>query len=205
MSLPHARPVRVTGLGGLTLALPLLITGCADMATDIGLMSKTQSRPPEAERQPPVTSSGRPAAVLSIHARTAYPGACRYGMTLTNNLPYMITDLSFRLTAIIDGNVPFDNQSKSFSQLRPTGQQYREITFQGVTCDQIKRIEVSDPGRCTLDKLNRFTANPGDCAKFTDVADGRLVHVVKVANPTRRPAPTSTEQGPVVPEHGPQP
>jgi hypothetical protein len=53
------------------------------------------------------------------------------------------------------------------------------MTFQQVTCDEIDRIEVSDPGRCTLGELNPFTAEAGDCAKFTDVADSRLVNMVK--------------------------
>ncbi|HYN76326.1 MAG TPA: hypothetical protein VES73_00855 [Lamprocystis sp. (in: g-proteobacteria)] len=185
MSVSPRRPSPVFLLGGLTLAPLLLLGGCAgvatDMATDMGIKSKT---PPtiqaELERQPPVTSSGRAAAVLSLHTRKSFTSACKYGLTLTNNLPFKITDLSFRLTAIIDGNVPFDNQTKSFSQLRPSQQQYREITFQGVSCDQIRRIEVSDPGRCTVDALNRFNSNPGDCAKFSDLAPSRLVNIVNV-------------------------
>ena len=148
----------------------------------MGIKSKTPATiQADLERQPPVTSSGRAAAVLSLHTRKSFANACKYGLTLTNNLPFKITDLSFRVTAIIDGNVPFDSQTKNFSQMRPSEQQYREITFQGVTCNQIKRIEVADPGRCTLDTLNRFNANPGDCAKFSDLATSRLVNIVKVA------------------------
>jgi hypothetical protein len=146
----------------------------------MGMKSKTPSTiAADTRRLPPVTSTGRPAAVMSVHMRKSFQNACKFGVTLTNDLPYKVTDLTFRLTAVIKGNVPFDTQTKSFSQLRPSDQQYREITFQGVECDEIDRIEVSDPGRCTVDTLNRFNSNAGDCAKFSDMASGGVVSVVK--------------------------
>ena len=178
MSVTRSRHPAV--LGGLTLAATLLAAGCADMATDIGLMAKAPAAPPPQEdRTAPVTTTDRAAAVVSFHTRKAYDNACKYGITLTNNLPYKITDLTFRFTAIINGDVPFDNQSKNFYELRPSEQQYRELTFQGVRCNQINRIEVTDPGRCILDNLNRFSAAPGDCAKYSEIAPSRLVNVVK--------------------------
>lgn len=163
----------------LSLASLLLITGCAEMATDIGIKSSVPSTiQAKEDRFPAVTTSGRAAAVVSFHTRKSFENACKYGITLTNNLPFKITDLSYRFTAIIQGSVPYDSQTKNFSQLRPSEQQYRELTFQGVRCDQIDRIEVADPGRCTLDDLNRFNAAPGDCSKFSDLATSRLVSVV---------------------------
>jgi hypothetical protein len=182
MSVVLANPSTALVLGAPGLMLLLLTAGCADMATDIGLMSKAPAAaPPDLEQHPPVTRGTRPAAVLSVHTRKSFPNACKFGITLTNNLPYKISELSFRLTPIIDGNVPYDTQTKSFSELRPSEQSYREITFQGLQCQQISRIEVADPGRCTLDTLNRFNTAPGDCAKFSEVADSRLVPVVKQA------------------------
>jgi hypothetical protein len=178
--------------GGLMLAAALLTAGCADMATDLGIMSKAPpATPVDQKRQPPVTQSGRPAAVLSVHNRRSFPDACQYGITVTNNLPFKITSLSFRISAIINGDVAFDTQTKEFSQFRPSEQLYREITFQGVKCDQIRRLEVSDPGRCTLDTLNRFNTRPGDCAKFSDLAQSSLVSVVKTNKP-QAPTPPST-------------
>jgi hypothetical protein len=172
------------------LALLLVVGGCADMATDLGLERKTPATiAADARNDPAVTTVGRPVAVLSIHTRKAYPNACKYGMTLTNNLPYKITTLSFRLTAVVAGDAPFDTQTKDFSQLGPGEQDYREMTFQGVKCSQITRIEVTDPGRCTMDKLNRFNSSPGDCARFTEVTGGSLVSVVKKAQAPGAPGP----------------
>lgn len=182
MSVVRANPSAAGVLRALGLMVLLSTGGCADMATDMGLVAKAPAAaPPDLQQHPPVTHGTRPAAVLSIHTRKAFPNACKYGITLTNNLPYKISELSFRLTAIIDGNVPYDTQTKSFSELRPSEQTYRDITFQGLQCKQISRIEVTDPGRCTLDTLNRFNSAPGDCAKYSEAADSRLVTVVKPA------------------------
>lgn len=174
-------PVRTIAPAALTaVLLASALGGCADMATDLGLDGNPQATiEAEMERVPVVTQSGRSAAVLSVHMRRAYANACKFGMTLTNNLPFKITDLTFRMTGIINGSVPYDTQNKNFYEIRPGEQQYREITFQGVTCAELDRIEVTDPGRCVLGELNRFSAEPGDCAKFSDVAESRLVNIVK--------------------------
>lgn len=157
----------------------VLAAGCADMATDIGIGSKGPATvAPKVERLEPVTQTGRPAAVLSVHMRKSYQNACKLGMTLTNNLPYKITAISYRLTAVVKGDVPFDTQSKSFNEVLPGERQYRELTFQRIRCEEIERLEVADPGRCNMAELNRFNTEPGDCAKFTDLASGRLVSLV---------------------------
>ncbi len=169
---------RLAAIGAATSILA--VAGCADLATDLGAKSSAPATiAPKVEKVTPVTKTGRAAAVLSVHMRKSYQNACKYGMTLTNNLPFKITNLTLRMTAVINGNVPFETQNKNFYELPPGEQQYREMTFQGVTCGEIDRIEVSDPGRCALGDLNRFNAEPGDCQKFSDVADSRLVKVVK--------------------------
>lgn len=99
--------------------------------------------------------------------------------TLTNNLPHKITNFSYRVTAYVNGTVLHSQVTRHFFELKPTEQQYRDMTFHQITCDQIDRLEISDPGRCSVGKLNRFSAEPGDCAKFTDVAPSSLVNVVK--------------------------
>jgi hypothetical protein len=179
MSILQPSPLRVIPLGlGAGLAI-MLAAGCADVATDMGIYSSgPPTVAPTVDKIPPVTQSGRNAAVLSVHMRKSYKSACKYGLTLTNNLPFKITALAYRITAIIKGDVPFDTQNKSFSGVLPGERQYRELTFQGVTCEEINRLEVVDPGRCNLGDLNRFNAEPGDCAKFSDLPSSRLVNVV---------------------------
>jgi len=156
----------------------VLSAGCSEMAADIGMESSAPATiQAQVERSEPVRKTGRPAAVLSVHLRKSYENACKYGMTLTNDLPFKITNLTFRFTAYIKGGVPYDTQNKNFYELRPTESQYRELTFQGVSCSEIERIAVSDPGRCAMGKLNRFTAEAGDCRKFSDIASTSLVRI----------------------------
>lgn len=157
----------------------LAVAGCGDIATDVGLRPSTPPTvAPDVQRVEPVTQSGRPAAVLSVHMRKAYQDACKFGLTMTNNLPFKITALTYRITAIVNGDVPYDTQNKSFNEVRPGERQYRELTFQRVRCDEIDRLELTDPGRCNLSDLNRFNAGPGDCAKFSDVPRSPVVTVV---------------------------
>lgn len=140
---------------------------------------KVNPNAPKLTKVAPITDTGRQAAVFSVNVRKSFPDACLFGITLTNNLPYKITNLSYRVAAYINGNVFHSQVTRNFFELKPTEQQYRDVTFHQVTCDQIDRLEISDPGRCSLGKLNRFSAEPGDCAKFTDVAPTSVVDVVK--------------------------
>jgi len=134
---------------------------------------------PKLTKVAPVTDTGRQAAVFSVNVRKSFPDACLFGITLTNNLPYKITNLSYRVAAYINGDVFHSRVTRNFFELKPTEQQYRDVTFNQITCDQIDRLEISDPGRCSVGKLNRFSAEPGDCAKFTDVGPTSVVNVVK--------------------------
>lgn len=156
----------------------MLGAGCSDLATDVGLGSRAPATvQAKVERIDPVTQSGRKAAVLSLHMRKSYQDACKYGLTLTNNLPEKITNLTFRFQAYIQGGVAYQAQTKNFYEIRPTEHQYREMTFQQVSCDQIERLEVTDPGRCAVAEMNRYSSNPGDCKKFTDIASSSLARI----------------------------
>jgi hypothetical protein len=183
--MPSSLPNRSRRLGRLASSMAaalcslLAVGGCSDLATDMGMSSSAPATvAPTVERKEPVTRSSRPAAVLSVHMRKSYPNACKLGITLTNNLPNKIVAISYRMTGVIRGDVGFDTQMKSFGELAPSESQYRELTFQGVRCEDLVRLEVSDPGRCNVGELNRFNAEPGACAKLTDLASGGLLSMV---------------------------
>jgi hypothetical protein len=129
----------------------------------------------------PVTSTGRSAAVLSAHRKERLPNGCRYGLTLTNNLTFPITDIGFRFIAHRDDGTVFQGITRSFYGVLPTQQLYREVTF-NVPCEEIDYIEVTDPGHCIVGELTRRSAEPGDCIRLVDVPPGPLVRLVK--NPT---------------------
>jgi hypothetical protein len=156
--------------------LSVALAGCTTPGT------KPRSDPNAAvvERVDPVLDLGTGKAVLSLHKRKAFPDACTYGITLTNNLREDIVNIAFRFTAYIDGNIRSQYQTKSFFGIRPTERKYNEMTFQQIRCDQIDRLELTDPGRCAIGKtVTRFTTGPGDCVRYVDIAPNPYVNLTR--------------------------
>lgn len=154
----------------------LLVSGCAPP----GMVEENAPGRPKSERMEPITNTGSQAAVLSLHKRTNFENACTYGMTLTNNLPQKITNISFRFDAYIRGGVFYQHETKNFWELDPTDRQYRDMTFTRIKCDEIEYIEVHDPGRCAIGRtLTRFSSQPGDCIRYVDIASTPYVRLIK--------------------------
>jgi hypothetical protein len=174
--------------------------GCAtdDFQRAVGLDTTPPENPnaPKITRTEPVTSTGRRAVVISIHMKKEFPDACMLGMTFTNNLDIKVTNLSVRLTAYINGNVKYDAITRNFTEVKPTESQYRELTFTQIRCDEIDYLGITDPGRCAIgEDMNRFTAQPGDCARFVDVAVSPVITVRKIK---QTPPPPEPEPEPAV-------
>jgi hypothetical protein len=131
------------------------------------------------DRMDAVTSGGGQRAVLSLHEKYASADSCKFGLTLTNNLPYKITNISFRFSAYTKGNVFYRHVTRNFFEVEPTDRQYREITFGQISCDKISYVEISDPGRCAMGSLTRFTSEPGDCIKHVYIAQSPYVRLTQ--------------------------
>lgn len=131
------------------------------------------------DRMDAVTTGGGQRAVLSLHKKYAYEDSCKFGLTLTNKLPYKITNISFRFAAYIKGNVFYRHVTRNFFEIDPTNRQYREITFSQIACSEINYIEVTDPGRCAMGDLTRYTSVPGDCIKRVHIAQTPYVRLVR--------------------------
>jgi hypothetical protein len=178
----------------IALLAVLAAGGCAmdDFKRSIGLQTEPPENPnaPKITRVNPVTDTGRKAVVVSIHMKKEFPDACMLGMTFTNNLDIKVTNLSIRLTAYIKGNVKYDSITRNFTEVKPTESQYREVTFMQIRCNEIDYIGVTDPGRCAIgEDMNRFTTQPGDCAKFVDVAQSPLIEMRKIKQTPPPPEP----------------
>jgi hypothetical protein len=175
---PLAVLVRTPALAlGLALVLTLPLAGCNNPFVKKSDVPNPNA--PKVTRVPVVKATGQKAAVMSVHLRKAYPDACMFGVTMTNNLDIKITNIAVRLSAYILDGVRYDTITRNFYELRPTETQYREVTFTGIQCSEIRYIGVSDPGRCAVGQANRFITDAGDCAKYVDVADTRLVDLRK--------------------------
>jgi hypothetical protein len=159
--------------------LPVLV-GCSGSPVGDGGLQGAPGKS-DVQRLEPVTATDRQAAVLSLHRKTPLLSGCRYGLTLTNNLPFEINDLPLRFTARQEGGVLLGAITRSFFSVVPTQQQFREISFQ-IDCDRIDYIEVSDPGRCIMGELTRQSARPGQCLERVDIAESPLVRIVRAAD-----------------------
>lgn len=180
----------------LVLLAVLTAGGCAsrDFQRAVGLNPPPPENPnaPRVTRSEPVTNTGRKAVVVSIHMKKEFPDACMLGMTLTNNLDIKVTNLSVRLTAYIRGNVEYESITRNFTEVKPTERQYRDLVFTQIQCSEIDYIGITDPGRCAIgEDMNRFTTQPGDCAKFVDVAVSPHITVRKIKQ--EPPPPTEPE------------
>lgn len=175
-----ARRAQVRSPGWILLPVVLtLLAGCSRSPVGIARLEGATGEGPVQQAEP-VTDTGRPAAVLSLHRKTSLVDGCRYGMTLSNNLPFEINDLPLRFTARQQGGVALGAVTRGFFSITPTQQQFREITFQ-IDCDRIDYIEVSDPGRCIMGELTRKSARPGQCLERVDIPDSPFARLVKVA------------------------
>jgi hypothetical protein len=167
------------------LSLPLFIASCLVLSSGCsmtplgGYEAGKGPHGAKIDRMEAVTSGGGQKAVLSLHKKYAYVDSCKFGLSLTNNLPYKITNISFRFAAYIKGDVFYRHVTRNFFEIDPTNRQYREITFSQITCDQISYIEITDPGRCAVGDLTRFSSGPGDCIRNVYIAPTPYVRLVQ--------------------------
>jgi uncharacterized protein (TIGR02246 family) len=113
-------------------------------------------------------------ALLSVVRFKQHATACQYWVKLENRLPFKIRNIALRFSAYVDDGqyekpVLFDTEIKSFSELRPTDAQFRDLFFEYTDCKAINFIKVEDAGRCSAGTLTKFSAQSGDCARYVEV------------------------------------
>lgn len=119
-------------------------------------------------------------ALLTVKRVKQYATACQYWLKMENRLPFKIRNLALRFSAYILGKgyeapILYDTSIKSFSEMRPTDVQYRDIFFEYADCDNLDFIKVEDAGRCSVGNLTKFSAQSGDCARFIEVKENDLI------------------------------
>ena len=121
---------------------------------------------------------------------------CRLGLRLTNDLADKITSIIFMFSAYVDEEVRYETVTKGFQHLRPTNDLYNEITFSGITCEEIEYVRVHGADRCEIGELNKFTAAKGQCLKLVEVVPTERIAIFKryedeaplaASDPTRAP------------------
>lgn len=135
----------------------------------------------EQPQQPAETQQDQtPRAVLQVsHVNELEGVGCRMGVVLQNDLPYKIKNLAIRFAVHKSESLPYDSVTRSFSEIKPTDNQYRRLLFRGIRCSEIHHIQIQDPGRCAMGDLDRFSAQPGDCIEHIRIEPTQLVNILK--------------------------
>jgi hypothetical protein len=109
-------------------------------------------------------------ALLTVERVVSQPHACTLGLRLHNRLPYEVRNIVPQFSAYTADDVRYVTIFQSFTGLKPTDDQYREVTFPGRPCEQIARVQIHGADRCSMGDLDRFTATGGECLQRIVVA-----------------------------------
>jgi len=105
--------------------------------------------------------------------------ACNVGLRLTNNLGYKIKSLVPSFSAYTSDGVRYETVSKAFSTIKPTRDQYRQIQFIGLRCQEIDHIKVHGAGHCSMGPMDKFNEAEGECLSHIYVQASDLINISK--------------------------
>ena len=114
--------------------------------------------------------------VASVQVSKNY---CLIGLRLQNDLTDKITSLIFNFSAYVNQNVLYDTVTKGFQHLKPTKDMYTEISFSGISCDDIKYVRVHGADHCEIGELNKFSPEKGKCLQLVEVEPSDKIVIFK--------------------------
>lgn len=118
-------------------------------------------------------------AVLTVANIKTLSNACKVGLKLKNNLGFKIKSLVPSFTAYTGDGVRYETVSKSFSSIKPTLDQYRQIQFIGLRCEDIGHILVHGADHCSMGPLDKFSVEQGICLGHIHVQASNLIEISK--------------------------
>ena len=120
-------------------------------------------------------------AQLTLEKKFDLPQGCKLGLRLQNDLSAQIRSLVLRFTAYKDGQIPFETVTRGYSYIKPTNSQYQEISFRGITCDEISSVEVFAARNCHVGDLTKYTAEAHHCLNLVEVGQSDILPIAKRA------------------------
>jgi hypothetical protein len=129
----------------------------------------------------PISPGKKPAvlAELQLLQRVEAPGGCRFEMNLNNKLPYEISSLVPGFSAYRSNGVVYASKLTSFGSVKPGDQRNRELQFEGISCQDIARLQVQGGDRCEMGELNKFSDVKGRCLALLRVLPSELLKFSK--------------------------
>lgn len=127
------------------------------------------------------TGLGDPAksAVISVANTRGLRNACKVGLRLENHLGYNIKSLIPSFSAYTREGVLFETRSKAFSSIKPTKNQYRQVQFIGITCEDIGHVRVHGAEHCSMGLMDKFNEAEGECLSHIYVQPSDLIKITK--------------------------
>lgn len=105
--------------------------------------------------------------------------ACNIGLRLTNNLGYKIKSLVPTFSAYTRDGILYNTISTAYSSIKPTRDQYRQIQFIGLRCEEIDRIVVGGADHCSMGPMDKFNEAEGECLSHIHVKASDLINISK--------------------------
>jgi len=118
---------------------------------------------PDAPTAAPEAAQGDSQALLRLMDKVEDGSSCRVVLQMTNQLPYEIHSLVLTFVAYRPSGMVQRQVSVNFNDLFPTVTQSRVALFEGITCGEIVRVQVTGGQRCTMGDLDKFTSGGGEC------------------------------------------
>ncbi len=118
-------------------------------------------------------------ALLRVERRVELSNSCLLGLRLTNNMEVRITNLVPMFSAFTQDDVRYETVFMSFFGIKPTRDQYQEIRFTGIKCQDIAYVKIHGGDRCSVGELNKYSPQKGVCLKLIQVEPSDLVKISK--------------------------
>lgn len=118
-------------------------------------------------------------AVITVANVRGLRNACKVGLRLHNNLGYNIKSLIPSFSAHTAKGVAYETVSKAFSSIKPTRDQYQQIQFIGITCEEIGHIRVHGAEHCSMGSIDKFNEAEGECLSHIFVQPSELIKIIK--------------------------
>jgi len=118
-------------------------------------------------------------AVISVANTRGLRNACKVGLRLENHLGYNIKSLIPSFSAYTTDGILFETVSKAFSSIKPTKNQYQQIQFIGITCEDIGHVRVHGAEHCSMGLMDKFNETEGECLSHIYVQESDLIKITK--------------------------
>jgi hypothetical protein len=118
-------------------------------------------------------------AVLYLDDKIAGRRVCRFKLRLVNSLPYEIRSLVPEFSIHRASGVVYDSVFAGFAFVKPGDTQLREVRFNGISCDDIARLQVGGGDRCEMGDLDKFSPEKGRCLAHVRVVPSDVVRFDK--------------------------